>query len=111
MSAVDNARAALGNYESWDGDTPHIEELEGQIARDHAHALATRLRDLIAEHERLTTVSDESVDRAAQSLTGLTDELWSSNRREPHVAYYFDAARTALEAALKPHEPHRSGWR
>lgn len=60
MSVIDNARAALGSYESWDGDMPHIEELEGQIARDHADSLATHLRDLIAEHERLTAMHAEA---------------------------------------------------
>lgn len=102
MSAIDNAHAALGNYESWDGGMPHIEELEGQIARDHADALAVQLRNLIAEHERLTAslTKDEGarLREATDRMSPLSDKPYSSL----DLALVRDAAYRAAATASTP---------
>jgi hypothetical protein len=54
MTAIDNARAAL---DSLIGDVTHS-------ASTHEMSLADALRDLIAEHERFTAVTDGMVEAA-----------------------------------------------
>lgn len=47
-AAVENAQATLSYYEQWNSEEPHIEEMHGQIAANHADALAHHLRAVLA---------------------------------------------------------------
>lgn len=92
MTVIERARVALAAHEARSVNN-------FLTTKTIADDLADALRALVVEHEREPRITDEMVDAAAQSLTGLSDELWAANRSEPHVSYYIDAARAALQAA------------
>ena len=63
MTALEDARAALAEYDDWHLTQPWIEEMQGQIAYDIASTEAAALRALAAEHAALIRERDDWMDR------------------------------------------------
>ena len=90
MNAIDTARAAL---EAWD-DPDHDAWYDRNLI-DPPHMVVNALRDLMAEYERVTTVTAAMVDAAAHAIAKDDDAFGDTYS----IDDYRNMARAALEAA------------
>ena len=73
MTAIEDARVALDEWEEWDLTCPWIEEMQGQIARDIAYKASAALRgDGIGPGVMLETKQNR--DRATSIVSSLDSE-------------------------------------